>query len=111
MRRIGDDVRPPSRHKTPPNATGLELPPFPITPPDSDKLEMTWSHTMIEEEAERVERVGMTSLSKMRNEPLKAYRPITVNAWEKPDRPNYNGRVGSANGYKACRKQSLESPI
>jgi hypothetical protein len=54
MRSIGDEVRPPSRHKTPPKATGLELPPWPVTPPESDKLEMTWSHSMLEDEAESI---------------------------------------------------------
>ena len=40
---------------------------------------------------------------KNRKEPLKAYRPITTNAWENPDRQT-NVRVGSAyaNGRKTA---------
>jgi len=49
--------RPPSRHKPTPKAVGLELPPRPITPPESgfdSFFDKTWSFTMkhSEEEAE-----------------------------------------------------------
>jgi hypothetical protein len=41
-------LRPPSRHKTPPKAVGLELPPMPLSPPNlplkESKFEKTWSH-------------------------------------------------------------------
>ncbi|MEE4247292.1 MAG: hypothetical protein V2I33_17915, partial [Kangiellaceae bacterium] len=39
-----------------------------------------------------------------RNEPLKAYRPVTVNAWEKEQR-NYPVRLNSA--YKSKRNESM----
>ena len=46
----GVDGRPISRHLSPPNAVGLELPPQPMTPPDysnsEDMFEMTWSHSI-----------------------------------------------------------------
>ena len=67
-----EDSRPISRHKTPPKAVGLELPPWPVTPPDSNKLEMTWSHSKeidFEDHAPT-------------NIPLKAFRP-KVQAWQK----------------------------
>jgi hypothetical protein len=102
-----EDFRPPSRHKTPPNAVGLDLPPWPVTPPDSNILEMTWSHT--NQEIDMNQR--KTAVPKSRhNEPLKAYRPITVNAWEKDERSYVNSRVTTAkNRYTGTRKASMHN--
>ena len=89
MRTMEDD-RPISRHKLPPESVGLDLPPWPCTPPDSAKLEMTWSYSTRTEAKEKPienRRVGKTSTAytAKRKDLLKAYRPITVNAWGESD--------------------------
>lgn len=77
-------LRPPSRHKTPPKAVGLELPPMPLTPPNlpqmENKFEKTWSHSLhANEEADKSRR----SQRNLHTRDNKASRPGTVKAAEK----------------------------
>jgi len=79
-------LRPPSRHKTPPKAVGLELPPMPLTPPNlpqmDNKFEKTWSHSL-----HAIEEVDKSRRSQ-RNLPTrdgKSGRPVTVKKSDKSE--------------------------
>lgn len=74
------DGRPPTRQKSPRENTGLELPPKPMTPPETEDLfEMTWSHSI----ASELQEVPISNRRKQRRseKTVADARPITVNAW------------------------------
>lgn len=89
--------RPPSRHKPTPKAVGLELPPRPVTPPDSgfdSFFDRTWSFTLKhgEEEAEDGKEKGATHIPSNNGRPKSQKKLLgtleqsnTLLAWE--DRP------------------------
>jgi hypothetical protein len=79
-------LRPPSRHKTPPKAVGLELPPMPLTPPNlplkDSKFEKTWSHGLHgTEEIDRSRR----SQRNLQSQESKASRQGTTRDWDNQD--------------------------
>ena len=86
-----------------------------MTPPESaeDMFELTWSHPLplkdFKEEFREKPIQNRRTPAKKPKESLKAYRPITSNAWESEE-PGLIGRnrVSTAKPYSKHRNQSLQ---
>ena len=105
------DVRPPSRHLTPPKAVGLELPPKPMTPPESENLfDKTWSHSA------RLPRAGARELAaqlKTRESSRKGGRSSsqTSKRMKGNTRPSSNdSAIVSSQEKQRSRTRSKQSP-